>query len=417
VLLFAGPSLAAGSTIRVSVSSEGVQANRKSYWPSISADGRYVAFESWASNLVAGDTNGTWDVFVRDTLEGKTSRVSVSSEGVQGNGGSYSPSISADGRYVAFESSASNLVAGDTNGAGDVFVRDTLEGSTIRVSLSSAGAQGDGRSFEPSISADGRYVAFTSYASNLVAGDTNGAGDVFVRDIVKGKTIRVSVSSRERQANRKSYWPSISADGRYVAFYSYASNLVPGDTNGIVDVFVRDIVKGKTIRVSVSSRERQANNGSFISSISADGRYVAFWSYASNLVAGDTNGTGDVFVRDIVKGKTIRVSVSSRERQANGDSEWPSISADGRYVAFWSYASNLVAGDTNGKADVFVRDILRGRTIRVSLSSEGAQGNRGSYWPSISADGRYVAFTSDASNLVAGDTNGKADVFMRDRRA
>jgi Tol biopolymer transport system component len=185
----------------------------------------------------------------------------------------------------------------------------------------------------------------------------------------------------------------------------------------VEDIFVRDTVTGRTTRVSVSSRERQANAGSQQASISADGRYVAFVSFASNLVAGDTNGTWDVFMRDTAKGKTTRVSVSSGGQQGNDQSGTPSISADGRYVAFYSYASNLVAGDTNGKADVFVRDTVTGRTTRVSVSSRERQGNGYSYEPSISTDGRYVAFYSLASNLVAGDTNTAGDIFVRDRRA
>jgi Tol biopolymer transport system component len=418
VLLLAAPGLAAGgSTTRVSVSSRERQGNDISVQSSISADGRYVAFISYASNLVAGDTNGTWDVFVRDTAKGKTIRVSVSSAGAEANDESFLPSISADGRYVAFHSFASNLVAGDTNALPDVFVRDILKGRTTRVSVSSRERQGNGASYDPSISADGRYVAFHSEASNLVPGDTNGRGDIFVRDILEGRTILVSVSSGELEGNGVSSAPSISADGRYVAFQSEASNLVAGDTNALPDVFVRDILKGRTTRVSVSSGELEGNGASSAPSVSADGRYVAFHSEASNLVPGDTNGWGDIFVRDTAKGRTIRVSLSSAGGQANSDSFLPSISADGRYVAFGSYASTLVAGDTNGWGDIFVRDTAKGRTIRVSLSSEGGQGNLGSDWASISADGRYVAFSSEASNLVAGDTNGWGDIFVRDRGA
>jgi len=418
VLLLAAPGLAAGgSTTRVSVSSRERQGNDISVQSSISADGRYVAFISYASNLVAGDTNGTWDVFVRDTAKGKTIRVSVSSAGAEANDESFLPSISADGRYVAFHSFASNLVAGDTNALPDVFVRDILKGRTTRVSVSSRERQGNGASYDPSISADGRYVAFHSFASNLVAGDTNALPDVFVRDILEGRTILVSVSSGELEGNGVSSAPSISADGRYVAFHSEASNLVPGDTNGWRDIFVRDTAKGRTTRVSVSSGELEGNGASSAPSVSADGRYVAFHSEASNLVPGDTNGWGDIFVRDTAKGRTIRVSLSSAGGQANSDSFLPSISADGRYVAFDSYASTLVAGDTNGWGDIFVRDTAKGRTIRVSLSSEGGQGNLGSDWASISADGRYVAFSSEASNLVAGDTNGWGDIFVRDRGA
>ncbi len=345
---------------------------------------------------------------------GVTSRVSVASDGRQGNADSpYSyapPAISADGRFVAFDSYASNLVAGDTNRKGDVFVRDRLAGVTQRVSVG-AGGQAKNYSYSPAISADGRFVAFFSAASNLVAGDTNGKGDVFVRDRLAGVTQRVSVGAGG-QANNGSYIPAISADGRFVAFYSAASNLVPGDTNMAFDVFVRDRLAGVTRRVSVGAGG-QGNDSSGNPAISADGRFVAFGSSASNLVAGDTSGTGGVFVRDRLAGVTWRVSVGVGGQASNGSGFHPAISADGRFVAFESSASNLVAGDTNRAEDVFVRDRLAGVTRRVSVGASG-QANGPSFSPAISPNGRSVAFGSSASNLVRGDTNGAFDVFVRD---
>jgi Tol biopolymer transport system component len=406
---------ASGVTERVSVSSAGAQGNIGSWRPSISADGRHVAFESYATNLVSGDTNNQGDIFVRDRLLGTTERVSVSSAGAEANNSNYYPSISADGGHVAWESCATNLVSGDTNNEGDIFVRDRLLGTTERASVSSAGAEANDYSESASISADGRCVAFHSFATNLVPGDTNGWPDVFVRDRLLGTTERVSVNSAGAQANFGSYYPSISADGRYVAFASSASNLVEGDNNGVHDVFVRDRLALTTERVSVSSAETEGNDGSFSYTcpISADGRHAAFWSRASNLVAGDTNGVYDVFVRDRLTGNTGRVSLSSAGAEGNGDSGYLSISADGRYVAFHSFATNLVPGDTNGWSDVFVRDRLAASTKRVSVSSAGAEANSNSQYPSISADGGYVAFHSWATNLVAGDTNADVDVFVR----
>ncbi len=408
--------LVLGATTRVSVASDGTQGNNSSdYTPALSADGRYVAFYSIASNLVSGDTNDVSDVFVHDRQTGQTARVSVASDGAQGNGHSYGPSLSADGRYVAFGSYASNLVSGDTNEVADIFVHDRQTGQTTRVSVASDGTQGNGRSINSSISADGRYVAFASEASNLVNGDSNGQSDIFVHDRQLGQTTRISVASNGAQGNSYSDSPSLSADGRYVAFWSLASNLVSGDTNGWYDIFVRDRQTGQTTRVSVASDGTQGNNNAYDASLSADGRYVAFRSEASNLVSGDTNGCYDVFVHDRQTGQTTRVSVASDGTQGNGRSYGPSLSADGRYVAFWSVANNLVSGDTNSWHDVFVHDRQTGQTIRDSVASDGTQGNRESIQPALSADGRYVAFWSYASNLVSGDTNEVADIFVHDR--
>jgi Tol biopolymer transport system component len=401
-------------TSRVSVATDGTEGDDLSMDAAISAGGRYVAFVSAASNLVAGDTNHRSDVFVRDRVARVTERVSVGLAGVQANGRSTTPAISADGRYVAFMSSGRNLVAGDTNYRPDVFVRDMVNHVTRRVSVGPGGAQANGRSSQPSISADGRYVAFGSNATDLVAGDTNGANDVFMRDTVAHVTRRVSVGRHGAQtADRKnSLNPSISADGRYVAFISRAANLVASDTNHNFDVFVRDMVNHLTRRVSVGRDGTQGNGRSRSPSISADGRYVAFVSASNNLVAGDT-GAYDVFVRDTVNHVTRRVSVGPGGAQPNGRSSRPSISANGRYVAFDSTARNLVAGDTNDRFDVFVRDTVNHVTRRVSVGAGAAQANGNGWWAAISANGRYVAFQSAARNLVAGDTNGAEDVFAR----
>jgi Tol biopolymer transport system component len=408
-------ALLAGTTTLVSVASDGTQGNNISGYPSISADGRYVAFWSFASNLVPGDTHGTYDVFVYDRQTGQTSRVSVASDGTQSNGFSQVPAISADGRFVVFESAANNLVSGDTNNAIDIFVHDQQSGETSRVSIASDGTQANGYSWVPSISADGRYVAFSSHANNLVSGDTNNVLDAFVHDRQTGETNRVSVASDGTQANNYSGGVSISADGRYVAFSSGASNLVSDDTNNVEDIYVHDRQTGQTSRISVTSEGTQGNDHSRSPSISADGRYVAFWSFASNLVPGDTNGTWDVFIHDRQTGQTSLISVDSDGIPGNDESRFPSVSADGRYVAFESEASNLVPGDTNGARDVFVHDRLTGQTNLVSVASDGTQGNGSSVGAFISADGRYVAFGSFASNLVPGDTNDAWDVFVRER--
>ena len=410
----------AGTTTRVSVASDGTQGNDFSDDSAISATGRYVAFDSPATNLVSGDTNGVPDVFVHDRKTGQTTRVSVASDGTQADCNSNFPSLSAMGRYVAFDSCASNLVSGDSNGFVDTFVHDQATGQTTLVSVASDGTQGnDSSSGHVSISADGRYVVFQSFASNLVSGDTNNTLDVFLHDRKTGQMTRASVASDGTQGNDASLHPMISASGRYVAFFSSASNLVNGDTNGMGDMFVHDRETGRTTRVSVASDGTQGNGESEFPSISATGRYVAFFSLASNLVSGDTNFASDIFVHDRKTGQTTRVSVASDGTQANEGSGLLSLSANGRYVAFEAVASNLVSGDTNNSQDIFVHDRKTGQTTRVTVASDGTEGNGSSFDPfpfSISATGRFVAFASDATNLVSGDTNGVTDIFVHDRQ-
>src|SRR5437016_457905 len=291
-----------------------------------------------------------------------TERVSVTSGGTEGNGASLGSALSADGRFVAFDSAATDLVAGDTNGVSDVFVHDRQTGTTERVSVASDGAQGNDSSglvtfaFPPALSADGRFVAFVSAAANLVASDTNGATDVFVHDRQTGTTERVSVASDGTESNAANVGSSLSADGRFVAFHSAATNLVAGDTNGATDVFVHDRQTGTTERVSVASGGSQGNGSNAGPVLSADGRFVAFHGTASNLVGGDTNGTTDVFVHDRQTGTTERMSVASGGTQGNGPSSGAALSADGSLVAFHGTATNLVAGDANGAYDVFVHD-------------------------------------------------------------
>ncbi len=407
----------AATTSRISVSSSGQQGRVASFLDAISAAGRYVVFDSAAADLVRGDTNHAADVFLRDRKRGRTTRVSLGGGGKQANSSSGGGVISGAGRYVAFSSSASNLVSGDTNHSPDIFVRDRETGRTTRVSVSTAGRQGNDQSYEPAISADGRYVVFSSDASNLIPHDTNHAADVFVHDRKTGHTTRVSVTSAGKQAEgfasgNGSNGPSISADGHYVAFQSDASNLVPHDTNNLVDVFVHNRKTGRTTRVSVSSSGEQADGESFHVSVSANGRSVAFASLASNLVP-DTNQLTDVFVHDLKTDATTLVSVASSGGRGDNTSFDPAISASGRYVVFSSDASNLVPHDTNHAADVLVHDRKTGRTTRVSVTKRGGQANGGGLGADISAHGRWVAFESGATNLVPRDTNNTPDVFLR----
>ncbi len=432
--ILASRSVQAQATTRVSLTSLGAEANSFSEHPSLSANGRKVAFMSLADNLAAGDTNNAFDIFVRDLDTGITTIVSVGPLGVIGDGPSGYPAISANGLFVAFESLASNLVPGDTNGKRDVFVRDLVAGTTERVSVSSSGAESDDVATfwtTPGISGDGRLVVFESQAPNLVPIDTNNLPDVYLRDRLLGTTTRVTEAIQPPptmppdppapyvETNSSSGRPAITPDGRYIVLYSAASNMVPPgvDTNDHNDIYLRDRTLGTWTILSRSNGAGgalgNANSGAPV--ISTDGRFVAFESFASNLVTGDTNTWGDVFVRDTTLNTTARVSLGFGGTQGNRESNGPAISGNGRFVAFRSLATNLVISDTNESPDVYVFDRQTALTKRVAVDSQNTQGNDYSVWPALSNDGRYIAYYSLASNLVANDTNQSSDVFMLDQ--
>jgi len=409
-----GP-LNTGEITRVSVATDGTAGNMRSGSSDISSDGRYVVFSSYATNLVPNDTNGAFDIFIHDKETLETSLVSVSSSGAQGGNDSTNPSISSDGRFVAFSSYAYNLVPDNWDIAPDVYVHDRETGETSRVSVSSDGVGGNDWSVLPSISVDGTLVAFASLSNNLVIDDDNGNWDIFVHDRLTQQTSLVSVSTGGVQGNAASINPAISGDGRYVTFQSFAGNLVSGDTNDRSDIFVHEILTGITQGVSVTSGGVTGNGHSVNHSISVDGRYVVFDSVSDDLVPGDFNEDYDIFVRDLVTEQTVLVSVNSQGLQANDRSQDPFISEDGRFVAFSSWASNLIDSDTNQGFDIFVHDLLTAKTSIVSVSSEGLLGNSWSSEPSMDASGRYVTFSSWADNLVLDDTNLTTDVFVYDR--
>jgi len=382
---------------------------------SISRDGRFVAFQSGATNLVANDANGLNDVFVRDRTLGTTTLVSVSTGGAQGMGASLSPSISGDGRRVAFLSSAPNLVAGDTNGIDDVFVRDLIAGTTVRVNVDSFGVQANGQTLRPKLSYDGVRVVFASDATNLVVGDTNGRRDVFLHDLSTGVTERVSLGPGGVQANNYCETPSISGDGRYVAYASSATNLVaPPDLNGVLDVYVYEVLTQNTALVTLGVGGAPSNGSSFEPVLDFDGSHVAYFSVASNLVASDVNAKSDVFVSTAGGGATILVSVAPSGVQGDQPSSSCAISDDGQIVVFDSYATNFTPGDTNGNRDVFVRDLGASTTICASLTLSGVPGSGIATGPAISGDGRDVLFHSSAGGFVAGDTHNSTDVFVVD---
>ncbi len=378
---------------------------------SLSADGSRVAFDSLASKLVESDTNNAYDVFVWEAATGQTIRVSVASDGTQGNGQSWRVALSGDGLHVAFQSDASNLVAGDTNGFNDIFVHDVDTGLTERISVAADGAEANGNSWQPAISTNGRYVAFQSDASNLVLGDTNAASDIFLYDRQERTLEMIS-----KGGNKGSYRPTISAYGRFVAYVSDADNLVPNDKNNTSDAFVRDRLMRTTVCASVSQSGTPSVGGAASGVVSGDGLLVAFHSGGSDIVAGDANNKMDVFVRDLANGTTELVSRSWDGAQGNDNSRWPALSFDGRYVSFESDAANLAAGDTNGKTDAFVHDRRTSATECISASSAGVAGDKSSFAPAVSEDGRMFALESDATNLVEGDTGGLRDIFRIDTR-
>jgi Tol biopolymer transport system component len=403
------------------VAPQSVDPNGSSAHPSVSSNGRFIAFDSTATNLGSSGATGIRNAFVFDAGQQRATLVSVGLGGGLANGDSTTPSISANGLTVAFASRANNLVAGDHGHRLNIFVRVAF-GPILKISRRSDGGQADGDSYQPVVSGNGRYVAFTSSADDLIQGDDNGVSDVFEYDLLTKTIKRVSVSRRGRQANDGSAAPSISADGRYVSFASGANNLVPGGRKHVAGVFVRDTVMHTTKRVSVSSRGRAQNESvpppyTQISALSADGRYVVFDSSATNLVRHYGLHRTNVYRHDMKTGATILVSRSTLGRQGDNDSFSPSVSADGNTVVFDSYATNL-AGPWAPLVNVYARNIAQQTTLILDVAPNG--GPRDSELttnflqrPAISGTGLVAVFTSGADNLVAGDHNGANDVFLR----
>jgi Tol biopolymer transport system component len=398
----------AQSIVRVSVSSSGGQADGDSFGARISADGRFVAFHSRAHDLV-NPLVAPDGIYVRDLETGVTELVSASSDGAAATGGVDGPSISANGRFVTFATAASNLVLNDTNTITDVFVHDRQTRVTTRVSVDSNGneAMPPGGSASAVISASGRVIAFVSSTSNLVPRDVNNLADVFAHDLVSGRTVAVSVSSEGVPADRECYSPSVSGDGRYVAFVSSATNLVPHDPVPGPDTFIHDLVSGETTILSADATGQPTARG--IPTFAAGGRFVALLS-------------DQVYRLDRQTNLATIVSIDAAGRPGNDQFTAADISSDGRFVTFQTRSSNLVPGDTQTCTDdfdvyncddIFVHDVVSRETSRVSMAFDGSQPDLYAARPAISADGRFVAFDSDALNLVPGDT-GHFDVFVRD---
>jgi hypothetical protein len=416
-----GGSLPLGPVIRASVSQEGSQGNSDSAFPSLSHDGRYVAFYSSADNLVPGDSPITAHIFVRDLVANTIVNATVAQSGGFANGSSVfntqasRTTISQDGRYVTFASDSTNLVPDHSDIYQDIYVRDLVAETNEIVTMSSTGGIVDNQSWDPSISADGRLVAFNSSATNLVNPATS-SQQVFLRDLDLNQTILVSVNSSGQVANWACWEGAISANGHYVVFSSDASNLANGDNNGTRDVFIRDLNSNTTNLVSVSLTGTVGNNYSGRPSVSADGRYVVFESGASDLISDDSNNHYDIFVRDTVLNQTYRVSIGLNGSQSNGESGGSNISADGRYIAFHSSATNLVSSPQVpvGNVHCYVHDRITGATSLVSKALDGSPAGQQCWYPNLAGNGSKVSFHSEASTLVANDTNNTTDVFVRE---
>lgn len=417
-------------TVLASEDEFGVQGNAASTRPWVSTDGKWVVFQSTSTNLGSGDTNNRMDIFRKNLLTGELVRVSLGPAGVQGDGDSSNASISDDGNLVAFQSAATNFsTVPDGNGAvTDIFVRNISAQTTTLLSINTAGtATATGASVNPVISRNGAFVAFQSTAADLSAADANTRNDVFRAPAGGGAVALVSLNAAGvATANGFCVNPSISGDGRFIAYHSNSTDLVANDTNALQDVFRRDmtLTLNSSIRVSISAVDinGNANGVSGVPSISADGNRIAFESAATDLMAvPDANGVNlDIYVRDVTSAQTILASIHSNGTQGVFSSTLPSISADGLFVAFASGATNLVDDDTSTATDIFVRQLnatVPGTftTVRVSVKAGGDEATlpylAGS--PSISGDGATVAFDSGGTDMVPGDNNGASDVFVR----
>ena len=403
----------ATSVVRISTDSAATQANEGSYGAVWSPDSTMVAFESWASNLVPGDTNECSDVFVKNLSSGVLLRISTSASGGQSNGCAYRPSWAPDGSRIAFESWASNLVADDTNRSNDVFIKTLQSGAVQRVSTTGIGGQTNNDSYGPAWSADGTQIAFQSYADNLVAEDTNDDSDIFVKTLQGGAIQRISTTATGGQSNGGASAPAWSPDGMQIAFESWASNLLPGDTNEVGDIFVKTLTSGAVQRISTAAGGGQGNDGAYRPVWSPTGTRIAFESWSTNLVPDDTNDSTDVFVTTLASGAVERVSTTAGGGQGDNGAGSPVWSHDGTRIAFESWSTNLVPDDINDSTDVFVKTLATGAIQLVSTDSAGRLVDSGAGGPGFSPDGAKIAFGSWSSGLVLGDTNGVDDLFVK----
>jgi Tol biopolymer transport system component len=403
--------------VRVSVDSAGTPAHANTDDSSMSSDGRFVAFTSAATNLVASDTNQALDVFVHDVVTGTTVQASVTTAGVEGGYDSQNPVISGNGRYVAFASQGINLCPGKTGFHLDVSLRDLVAGTTSCLSLDASGNAGTGQSNFPSISDDGAYVAFESTSHTMIPSQFIVESQIYVRDVATGTAQIASVDSAGNPGDFASTTAAMSGDGRYVAFVSQSTNLVPGDTNGAKDIFLHDMTTGATERVSISTSGAQSNGDCDYPFVSRDGSLVFFSCSASTLVSGVTQAAYDMFVRDRTSGTTSLVGPPVGTFHSIGGTPImrPAVSADGRYVAFASNDPSVLPGKNTSGSDVYVVDRTTSQIRRVSRTPSGAGSTGSSVEPSISADGQRVVFDSTANDLVSRSNDGYVALYETTR--
>ena len=408
----------------------GIKQNDSGAFMSISQDARVVVWESNATNLSPDDGDTGFDIYARDTDTGGTQLVSRGTgTGPKGNGASRYPTVSADGRYVAFISQSTNLSPDDTTTRDDTYVRDLQTGTTTLAdrATGATGVKGNGDGFDGiSLSADGRYIAWTTYSNNLDPADTDGSvSDVYVRDLQTNTTTLVdrATGAAGAKADTGSRNPELSADGRYVAFDSNGTNLSPDDTDTTTDTYIRDLQTNTTVLVSraAGASGAKGNGTSSVPSISGDGRYVSFNSSATNLSAADPDTTSDVYVRDLQANTTTLASRATGASGPKGNAgsfydEDHNLSADGRYVSFISNATNLDPADAESFPDMYVRDLQTDTTILASRASgpTGASANFAAQAPTLSSDGRYAGFMTGSTNLNPDDTDTKGDLYVRD---
>lgn len=400
---------------RMSVNVNGQQANGASFKPAFSPDSTKIAFESDASNLLPSGLNGERQILLKDIASGQITLVSANASGQAANADCLDMEFSPDGRKMVFESDATNLVAGVTNGKRHVYMKDLDTGTVTLISSSSTGAAGNANSGDPMFSPDGTKVVFSSISDNFAPNDTNissGGRDIFIKDLATGLTSLVSANAQGQIGNGNGDDPSWSHDGESVIFWSSASNLIPGGTNGVEQVYIKNIETGAVRLVSVDNAGDQSNGYNNDPSFTPDDRIITYWSDASDILPGDTNGKSDIVLYNLVSQNVTIGSSNAQGVIGNGSSQDPLFTADGKYLTMKSNSTNFVPEASNGKYQIFVKDMATGELVLLSTNNQGVQGNDNSDDPIFSRNGQYVAFESFATNFVSGDTNGKLDIYM-----